>query len=161
HVNVFWFVIAWGAGACVGAVVATFQARAVPNLVRATSWLVVHRDLGPRYLVENVGGNAADTLRSYAVSSLLGLESVGYMQSANVLMGPFKILSFGVGLITIPEAAALVRRAPRKLLKYCVAVSIGQTALSVLWTFALLVALPLGLGHLMLGSLWGKTYPLV
>ena len=32
HVNVFWFVIAWGAGAAAGAVFGAFQARAVPNL---------------------------------------------------------------------------------------------------------------------------------
>jgi hypothetical protein len=137
------------------------QARAVPSLKRALSWLTAHRDLGPRFLLENCGGNAADTLRSYTVSSLLGLKSVGYMQSANVLMGPFKILSFGVGLITIPEAAALMHRSPKQALRYCAAVSIGQSALGALWTVALLTVLPLGVGHLMLGSLWGKAYPLV
>jgi O-antigen/teichoic acid export membrane protein len=161
HANVFWFVIAWGAGAYVGAVVGAFQAMVAPSLKRALSWLTTHRDLGPRFLLENCGGNAADTLRSYTVSSLLGLESVGYMQSANVLMGPFKILSFGIGLVTIPEAAALMRRAPKKAVLYCAGVSIGQSALAVLWTVALLIGLPLGLGHLMLGSLWRKAYPLV
>ena len=161
HANVFWFVIAWGAGAAVGSVFGAFQAGVAPSLSRALQWLRTHRDLGPRFFMENVGGNGADTLRSYTVSSLLGLESVGYMQAANVLMGPFKILSFGVGLITIPEAAALMRRAPKKGVLYCVAVSIGQTGLAVLWTVALLIALPLGLGHLVLGSLWWKAYPLV
>ena len=83
------------------------------------------------------------------------------MQAANVLMGPFKILSFGVGMITIPDIAALMHRAPKKALQYCVAASIGMSALGALWTVALLMALPLGVGHLMLGSLWGKAYPLV
>ena len=161
HANVFWFVIAWGAGAAVGAVAGAFQARVGPSLNQSLAWLRVHRDLGPRFLVENVGSNAGDTLRSYAVSSLLGVESVGYMQSANVLMGPFKILSFGIGLITIPEAAALMRRAPKKAALFCVAISAGQTVLLMLWTVVVLVGLPLGLGHLMLGSLWGKAYPLV
>jgi O-antigen/teichoic acid export membrane protein len=161
HANVFWFVIAWGAGAAVGGGVGVFQAGTVPRLNRALSWLRTHRDLGPRFLLENCGGNAGDTVRSYVVSSLLGLESVGYMQSANILMGPFKILSFGVGLITIPEAAALMRREPRKASRYCAAVSIGQSALGTLWALALLMALPLGVGHLLLGSLWTKAYPLV
>jgi O-antigen/teichoic acid export membrane protein len=161
HANVFWMVIAWGAGAAVGAVVGAFQARVVPSLNRALSWLITHRSLGPRFLLENCGGNAGDTLRSYTVSSLLGVESVGYMQSANVLMGPFKILSFGIGLITIPEAATLMRRAPKKAVRYCVGLSIGMTGLGVLWTIVLLVGLPLGLGQLMLGSLWENTYPLV
>jgi len=161
HANVFWLVIAWGAGAAVGAVVGAFQARAAPNVNRAFSWLKTHRDLGPRFLVENLGGSGASTLQSYTVSSLLGLESVGYMQSANVLMGPFKIMSFGISMITIPEAAILVRRDPRKALKYCAAISIGQTGLAVLWTVVLLIALPQGFGHLMLGGIWGKAYPLV
>jgi O-antigen/teichoic acid export membrane protein len=161
HVNVFAFVMAWGAGAAVSAVAGAFQARAAPSMSRALSWLRTHRDLGPRFLLENCGGNSADTLRSYTISSFLGLESVGYMQSANVLMGPFKILSFGIGMITIPEAAALMRRAPKKGLKYCVAVSAGQTAMGVLFTIALLIVLPLGLGQLALGSLWAPAYPLV
>lgn len=161
HVNVFAFVMAWGAGAAVSAAAGAFQARVAPNISRAVTWLRTHRDLGPRFLLENCGGNSADTLRTYTLSSFLGLESVGYMQSANVLMGPFKILSFGIGLITIPEAAALMRRAPKKGLKYCVAVSAGQTAMGVLWTIALLILLPLGLGHLVLGNLWANAYPLV
>jgi O-antigen/teichoic acid export membrane protein len=161
HANVFWLILAWGAGAAVGAVVGAFQARTVPSLGRALSWMKVHRDLGPRFLAENVGSSASSTLQSYALSSLLGLESVGYMQSANVLMGPFKILSFGVGMITIPEAAVLMRRAPRKAVQYCAAVSIGQVALAVVWTVVLLIGLPLGLGQLMLGGLWKHAYPLV
>jgi O-antigen/teichoic acid export membrane protein len=161
HTNVFWFVIAWGTGACAGGVAGAFQARTVPSLNRALSWLTVHRDLGPRFLVENVGSNAADTLRSYGMSSLLGVESVGYMQAANVLMGPVKILSFGVSMITIPEAATLMHHAREKGVRYCIGVSIGQTALSVVWTVFLLISLPLGLGHLMIGGLWEKAYPLV
>lgn len=161
HVNVFWFVIAWGAGAAAGAVFGAFQARAVPNLNGALSWLRTHRDLGPRFLVENCGANGVSTLQSYTISSFLGLESIGYMQAANMLMGPFRILSFGIGMMTIPEGAALMRRAPRKALRFCVALSFGQTLLAAVWTVALLIALPLGFGHLMLGSLWEKTYPLV
>ena len=161
HVNVFWFVIAWGAGAAAGAVLGAFQAKAVPNLNGALSWLRTHRDLGPRFLVENCGGNGASTLQSYIISAFLGLESVGYMQAANMLMGPFRILSYGVGMMTIPEGAALMRRAPRKALRFCVALSFGQTLLAAVWTVALLIALPLGFGQLMLGGLWEKTYPLV
>jgi hypothetical protein len=54
-----------------------------------------------------------------------------------------------------------MRRAPKKALQFCVAISAGQILLAMAWTVALLVGLPLGLGHLMLGSLWKKAYPLV
>jgi O-antigen/teichoic acid export membrane protein len=161
HADVFWFVLAWGATATVGAAIGSLQARVVPNLAGATAWLVRHRDLGPRYLAENMGGNAADTLRSYSVSYILGLAAVGYIQAASVLMGPFKIIFFGISLITLPEAARLLRRSPRHLPLFCAAASTGLTLLALAWGVVLLVALPLGLGQLMLGSIWRPTYPLV
>ena len=157
----FWFVLAWGAAAAVAAAFGPLQAHVVPNLAGATEWLSRHRDLGPRYLAENTAGNAADTLRSYAVSCILGLAAVGYIQAANVLMGPFKIILFGISLITMPEAARLLRRSPRQLPLFCAAVSTGLTLLALAWGAVLLVALPRGLGHLMLGSLWRPAYPLV
>ncbi len=161
HANVFWFVIAWGVGANVGAAIAPLQARVMPNLVGATEWLSRHRDLGPRYLLENTGGNVSATLRSYSVSYLLGLAAVGYMQAANTLMGPFTIILAGVSLITLPEAAKLMRRAPQHLPIFCAAASAALTLLAVLWGAVLLVGLPRGLGQLMLGHLWRPTYPLV
>ena len=161
HANVFWFVLAWGAAAAAGAAVAPLQARVVPNLAGATEWLWRHRDLGPRYLAENTGGNASDTVRSYGISYILGLAAVGYIQAASVLMGPFKIIFFGISLITLPEAARLLRRSPRHLPLFCAAVSTGLTLLALAWGAVLLVALPRGLGHLMLGSIWRPTYPLV
>jgi O-antigen/teichoic acid export membrane protein len=133
----------------------------VPSLAGVREWLWRHRDLGPRYLAENTAGNAADTLRSYAVSYILGLAAVGYIQAAGTLLGPFKIIFFGMSLITMPEAARVLRRSPRQLPLFCAAVSTGLTLLGLAWGAALLVALPRGLGHLMLGSIWRPTYPLV
>jgi O-antigen/teichoic acid export membrane protein len=161
HANVFWFVIAWGTGALVSSVLGAFQARVVPSLIGATSWLIAHRDLGPRFLAENAGGNAAGTLQSYGISSLLGLTAVGVINAAGVLMGPFKIIYFGIGLITIPEGAKLLRRSPRQLPRFCVMVSFGLSVLATAWAAVLLIALPLGLGDLMMGSIWRPAYPLV
>lgn len=161
HSNVFWLVLAWGGAAAVGAVIGMFQARVVPNLSGAIKWLIQHRDLGPRYLVENTGSSAADSLRSYSASSILSLSAVGYIQAANVLLGPFKIIFFGLGMITIPEAARLLRNSPRRLPTFCAAVSVGLTFLVLLWGAVLFVALPHGLGHLILGAIWRPAYPLV
>jgi O-antigen/teichoic acid export membrane protein len=161
HANVFWFVVAWGLAANVAAIIGALQARVMPNLATAVRWLIQHRDLGPRYLLENTGGNASDTLRSYSVSYVLGLTAVGYVQAANVLMGPFKIIYFGMGMITIPEGARLLRESPRRLPLFCAAVSAGLVVLALTWTVALLVALPRGLGYMVLGDLWRPAYPLV
>jgi O-antigen/teichoic acid export membrane protein len=161
HANVFWFVFAWGGAAAVGAAIGMLQARVVPSLVGALKWLVRHRDLGPRYLAENTGGNVSDSLRSYSASYILGLSAVGHIQAASVLMGPFKVIFYGLGMITIPEAARLLRHTPRRLPLFCAAVSIGLTLLVLAWGAVLLVALPWGLGRLVLGSIWRPAYPLV
>jgi O-antigen/teichoic acid export membrane protein len=100
-------------------------------------------------------------LQSYGVSYILGLAALGYIQAANVLMGPFKVIYQGISLITMPEAARLLRRSPRRLPLFCAAVSTGLTLIALAWGTVLLVALPRGLGQLMLGSLWRPTYPLV
>jgi O-antigen/teichoic acid export membrane protein len=161
HAEVFWFVLAWGSAAGVGAAVGSLQAKVLPSLTSAAQWLVRHRDLGPRYLVENTGTNSVAMLRSYSVTSILGLTAIGDIQAASVLLGPFNIILFGVSIITIPEGARLLRNSPRRFPLFCVAVSGGLILLALPWTAALLIAMPHGLGQLMLGKLWRAAYPLV
>jgi O-antigen/teichoic acid export membrane protein len=161
HANVFWFTLSWGGAACVAAVFGSFQAKVVPKPLGSLNWLVRHRDLGPRYFVENTGPNIADIVRSYSITSILGLVAVGCIQAANVLMGPFKIILIGTSLITIPEGARLLRRAPHRLPAFCAAISAGLTLMALAWGALLLIALPHGLGHLALGSVWRPAYPLV
>ena len=161
HGNVFWFVFAWGATAGVAAAIGLVQARTAPRLSGAWEWVSRHRDLGPRYLAEGTASSASGQLRNYGVSFILGLAAVGYIQAATTLMGPFMVIYFGMGLVALPEAARVLRRSPRHLPLFCLAVSGGLAILGLAWGVVLLVALPRGLGHLMLGSLWKPTYPLV
>ena len=161
HANVFWFIVAWGAGAYVGAILGMFQARVVPRLVGATRWMISHRDLGPRYMLENAGSNVSNMVVNYSNSSVLGLAAVGDIQAANVLMGPFKIIIFGLGMITIPEASHVLRKSPKRLPLFCLALTVGLSLTALAWGAVLLVVLPLGVGHLVLGSVSGPAYPLV
>ena len=161
HANVFWFVFAWGAAAAVAAAIGHLQARTAPRLSGAWEWVSRHRDLGPRYLAEGTANSAAGQLRNYGVGVILGLAAVGYVQAANTLMGPFMVIFFGMGLVALPEAARILRRSPRHLPLFCLLVSGGLAILALAWGIVLLVALPRGLGHLMLGSIWRPTYPLV
>jgi O-antigen/teichoic acid export membrane protein len=161
HANVFWFVFAWGAAAAVAAAIGSLQARVVPQLSGAWEWVSRHRDLGPRYLLEGAASSVSTQLRNYGVGLLLGLAAVGYVQASSTLMGPFMVVFFGMGLVTLPEAARVLRRSPRHLPLFCMLVSGGLALLGIAWGVVLLVMLPRGLGHLMLGSIWRPTYPLV
>jgi len=161
HADVFWFVFAWGATASVAAAIGALQARVIPRLPRTWEWLWRHRDLGPRYLAEGTANSASTVLRNYGLGFLLGLGALGYLQAASTLMGPFMVIFFGMGLVTLPEAARILRRSPRHLSLFCMLVSAGLALAALAWGVVLLVALPRGLGHLMLGRLWRPTYPLV
>ena len=161
HADVFWFVLAWGAAAAVAAAIGLLQARVLPRPSGAWGWVWRHRDLGPRYLAEGAANSGQNQVRNYCIGFILGLASLGYIQAASTLMGPFMVIFFGMGLVLLPEAARILRNSPRHLPLFCAYASGGLALLGLAWGVVLLVALPRGLGHFMLGSLWQPTYPLV
>ena len=161
HANVFWFVLVWGAAAGVAAAAGPLQARVIPRLAGARQWISSTRDLGFRYLLEGTTNSASTQFRNYGVGLLLGLTSLGYVQASSTLMGPFMVIFFGMGLVTLPEAARILRRSPRHLPLFCIAVSGGLAVAGLLWGLVLLYALPRGLGQWILPGLWQPTYPLV
>ncbi|MBO0820814.1 MAG: hypothetical protein J2P26_08210 [Nocardiopsaceae bacterium] len=161
HASVLWYLIAWGGAATVGALAGPLQARTLPRPRETWRWLSGHRDLGPRYLLEGTANAGSTQLRNYGVSIMLGLSALGYVQAASTLMGPFMVVFLGMGLVTLPEAARVLRKSPRHLPLFCAGVSAGLAAAGVLWTIALMAALPHGLGQAMLGPIWRPTYPLV
>ena len=161
HQQVFWFVFAWGASATVAALAGPLQARVIPRLTATWSWIRDHRDLGPRYLAENTANSAASQLRLYGVGIILGLAAVGYVQASLTLMGPFMVIFMGFSLVTVPEAARILRRSPQHLRLFCLLVGGGLAVAALAWGAALLVALPRGLGQWLLGPIWRPAYPLV
>jgi O-antigen/teichoic acid export membrane protein len=161
HQHVFWFVFVWGAAATVAALAGPLQARVIPRLTATWSWIRTHRDLGPRYLAENTANSAASQLRLYGVGILLGLAAAGYVQASLTLMGPFMVIFMGFSLVTVPEAARILRRSPQHLRLFCLLVGGGLALAALAWGAALLVALPRGLGQWLLGPIWRPAYPLV
>jgi O-antigen/teichoic acid export membrane protein len=161
HASVFWFVLAWGATSAAGALIGPIQARVLPRITGVRGWLVEHRDLGLRYLAEGGFNSSQAQLRTYSVGLVLGLAALGYVQAAGTLMGPFMVVFFGMGLVTLPEAVRILRRAPHHMPVFCILVSSGLALAGLLWGTFLLVALPHGLGRLALGNLWLPTYPLI
>jgi O-antigen/teichoic acid export membrane protein len=160
HANVFWFMLAWGMSATIGALVGPLQARVLPSLLGARDWLLRQRDLGIRFMAEGTAYSAAQQLRSYAIGGILGLAAVGYVQAANTLMGPVMILLLGMGLVTTPEAARIVHRSPRRLIPFCFLVSAGLAVGGLAWGVVLEIVLPRGAGQWLLGDIWRPTYPL-
>ncbi|MGO8959000.1 MAG: helix-turn-helix domain-containing protein [Streptosporangiaceae bacterium] len=162
HANVFWFTLAWGVGATVGAAVGPLQARVMPRITGTRQWLSRHRDLGARYLAEGVSSAGAGLLRSYGILLILGVYSLGFVQAASTLTGPITILYLGMVLVAIPEGARVLRRKPQHLPLFCVLVSGGLAGGALVWGAFLLVAVPRGLGALLIhGQNWHQAYPLI
>jgi O-antigen/teichoic acid export membrane protein len=162
HETVFWFMLVWGASANLAALCGLFQARLIPRWDGAASWLSSTRDLGTRYLIENTGNSSSNQIRLYAVGGILGLASVGYIQEGFLMMGPFFVIFQGVSLVTVPEAARSLRRSVRTLWRYCMLVAAVLTTGAALWGVILMVALPHGLGSLLLhADNWRPAYGLV
>jgi O-antigen/teichoic acid export membrane protein len=161
HANVFWFVFTWGAAATVAAAAGPLQAKVIPRLSGIRRWISRTRDLGVRYLLEGTANSASTQLRNYGVGLILGLTALGYVQASSTLMGPFMVIFFGMGLVTLPEATRILRRSPRHLPLFCMGVSGGLAVAGLVWGLILLYALPRGLGNFILPNLWRPTYPLI
>jgi len=161
RVNVFWFVLAWGSAATIAASVGPLQSRIMPMPSHAREWVMRHRDLGFRYLAENTTNSGAAQLRTTAVAVIVGLAAVGYVQEALLLMGPFLAVLMGISLVTVPEAAKVLRNSPARLRRFCVLIGGGTALACIAWGVALLVILPHGAGQLILGSKWLHAYPLL
>ncbi|GGY25243.1 hypothetical protein [Streptomyces djakartensis] len=154
------YLLAWGGSAAVAAVYGCFQSGIRPRLTGAREWLRAHRDLGCRYLVENVGNSGASQLRAYGLGAIAGVGAVGVIRGAELLLGPFLAVLMGLSLVTVAEAARVLRRAPHRLGAFCLLLGGGQAAAALLWGGALLLV-PDRLGVFLLGGVWSAASGLI
>lgn len=159
--NVTRFVLAWGGAAAIAAVVSGIQAGIVPSPQRALTWATDHRDLGPRYLIENVSLSGAGQLRVYGVGVIAGLAAVGTVRGAELMLGPFLLIMSGVGLVAVPEAVRVYNHSLGALRRFCLILGGAQAAAALLWGLALLVAVPDSIGNRLLGEVWDESSALI
>ncbi|MFF8315834.1 hypothetical protein ACF06V_01570 [Streptomyces bobili] len=154
------FVLAWGASATVAAGYGCLQSGIRPRMSGARGWLREQRDLSYRYLVENVGVSGASQLRAYGLGAIVGVGAVGTIRGAELLLGPFLAVLMGLSLVTVAEAARVLRRAPHRLARFCLVLGAGQAVAALLWGAALLLV-PGRLGELVLGDVWDSASALI
>lgn len=155
------FVLAWGLSAAVAAALGGAQAGMPPRWSGTRGWLLEQRDLGPRYLLENVSNSGASQLRMYGIGAIAGLVDVGAIRGAELLLGPFLAVLMGLSLVAVPEAARLVRRSPHRLRQFCLFLGAAQAVTALAWGMALLFLLPEVLGRWLLDAVWEPASELV
>ncbi|MGZ0146846.1 hypothetical protein ACXJJ3_07215 [Kribbella sp. WER1] len=153
--------LTFGGTAAVAGLYGIRQAGVLPRPAGAIGWLRSHSDLGLRFLVENVVLGAGGQIRTLIVAASGGLAAAGAIRGAEMLIGPVAALLMGVGQVAVPEAARALSRGPHALWKLCAALSGGLSAIAVSWGVVILVVFPLGIGELVLGSVWPDARALV
>jgi hypothetical protein len=156
----FRFVVAWGAAAVAAAIFGCVQIRLIPHMSGVIGWIREHRDLGPRYLVENVSDSGSAQLQMYGLGAISGLPEVGGVRGAQILLAPVVALRMGISLIAVPEAARVLKRWPRRLRAFCVVLGGSQATACLLWGAGLLL-IPPAAGELLLGSIWPLASALI
>ena len=161
HGTVWGFVLAWGGASLLAAGCGWLQSGITPHFNGVRDWLHTHRDLGTRYLVENVGNSGASQLRMYGLGAIAGLADVGAIRGAELLLGPFLALLMGLNLVAVPEAARVLRHAPERLARFCLTLGGVQAIAAATWGAILLLLVPDTLGRLVLDDVWAHAEPLI
>jgi O-antigen/teichoic acid export membrane protein len=153
-------VLAWGGAASVAAVVGALQADLWPRPALVRSWIGRHRDLGLRYVGENLTVSSEIQLRASGIGAIAGLQTVGSLRAVELLLGPLNVIHFGVELAAVPHAVRVMRGSVRRLVKSCLMVGYGLAGLMLLWG-GMLMLLPDRVGLAILGSSWSTVHGLL
>jgi O-antigen/teichoic acid export membrane protein len=153
--------VGFGATALVAAVAGMIAARTVPQVGSAMRWLRAHRDLGPRFLVENVVMGASGQIRAPVVAAAVGLAAVGAIRAAEMLIGPVAALLMGISQVSVPEATRALRKGAGALLRLCLGISAGLASVAFAWGVVVMVVFPFGIGRMLLDGVWPEAHRLV
>ena len=147
--------LTWAGAVTLAAAVAVLRGGVRPRLDATGAWVRRHRDLAGRYLAENVTFSGASQLRAVLLGAVASLAAVGQLRAAEILMGPFVVVLMGISQVAVPEASRVLGSAgPVRLQRFCFAMGSVQAIAAAAWGIAVVLALPLGLGELLLGDLW-------
>ena len=159
--GVAWFVMAWGGAGCLAALVGVFQAGMLPRLSGTRRWLSQQRELGARYLAENLSMSAVTHLRIIFLGLIAGLSAVGQVRAAEVLLGPWLAVVMGLSMVAVPEAARALRRSVRALVTFCIALAVVQAVGVAAWGLSIRFLVPDAFGTRLLGTLWEPAIELI
>jgi O-antigen/teichoic acid export membrane protein len=154
------FILAWAGAANVGAVFGIVQAGFLPRPDHARRWLSRHRDLGPRYLIEFVARNAAQSGAMYATAGFAGLAAAGALRGAQVALGPLNIFNMGITSPAIAESVRMARRSPRRMLHAVALLAVFLVVVFVVWGVGMYM-LPASVGEKLLKQSWLPAHSVI
>ncbi len=146
-------VLAWGVAANLAAIVAVLQSGRRPDVGAARAWLGAHRDLWPRFTGEFVALTGSWQLALLGLAIVAGLDTVGALRAAQLLVGPLNVAFLAVPLVAVPESQRLWHGARGEPVQHAFVIAGLLAALAVVWG-AVVSLLPDSLGRDLLGATW-------
>jgi O-antigen/teichoic acid export membrane protein len=154
------FILAWAGAANIAALFGIVQAGFLPRPLHTRRWLSRQRDLGPRYLIEFVARNAAQSGAMYATAAFAGLAAAGALRGAQVVLGPLNILNMGITAPAIAESVRIARRSPRRMLRAVTILGVVLVVVFTLWGVAMYL-LPASIGEALLKRSWQPAHDVI
>ncbi len=156
-----WFIAAWGASGTISGIRAMHRAGRHLHPRRVRAWARDSRSLAPYFVGESFASTGTSQARTFAISGVAGLSTVGAMRGANILMSPLSTLFQGAAgpvVAQLSNAAAsnrydLVRTRAFQLAVFAAVASIA------LGTFVYL--LPDQVGSALIGESWPESHDLI
>jgi O-antigen/teichoic acid export membrane protein len=153
-------ILAWGMATAPATVVGIRLTGARPAPFRLFAWLRRHRDLSWRYAVETAIGLVAAQAGTYAVGAFAGLAGAGALRGASLVLGPSYLLILGAYLVAVPEGVRIRAARPDRFVLAMVVLSLSLAAATLGW-LAVMLLLPVSLGHELLGPSWESSHGLL
>jgi O-antigen/teichoic acid export membrane protein len=154
------FIAAWAGAAACAALFGIVQSGFLPRPGRTRWWLSHHRDLGPRYLVEFVARNAAQSGAMYATAAFAGLTAAGALRGAQVVLGPLNVLNMGVTAPAVAESVRIARRSPRRMKGAVELLAVALVVVFVAWGVVVYL-LPDSAGEALLKRSWRPAHDVI
>jgi O-antigen/teichoic acid export membrane protein len=154
------FIAAWAGAAAFAALFGIVQSGFVPRPGRTRWWLSHHRDLGPRYLVEFLARNAAQSGAMYTTAAFAGLAAAGALRGAQVVLGPLNVLNMGVTAPAVAESVRITRRSPRRMKRAVELLAVALVLVFVTWGVVVYL-LPASVGEALLKRSWHPAHDVI
>ena len=88
------------------------------------------------------------------IGAVAGLEAIGSIRAAQLVMSPVQVLYLGASLAAVPEAVRALARSLGLLIRLAAAASMGLAAASLVWGSSIALLVPDELGRMFLGDSW-------
>ncbi|MFE1308907.1 hypothetical protein [Streptomyces sp. NPDC058755] len=146
-------IIAWGAGAGLGAVLGLRQSRIVPAWSSLPGWVREHSDLCGRFAGEFIAAAGAVHLVNFGIGVTAGLAAAGSIRGALLVFGPLSMILMAAAVVLLPEFVRNAHFSVDVLTRNARLASWALFGVSVVWGLVCL-ATPASIGQRLLGQNW-------